>query len=107
VPYFFSDQYTAVPAIGMEYSGYVAPHAYDRVVVRGSMAVADDASPEFLAFWTSEGRVIAGMNVNIWDVQDQIEPLVRAGLSGESVDLDRLADQSVQLSDLYRHQEYA
>jgi 3-phenylpropionate/trans-cinnamate dioxygenase ferredoxin reductase subunit len=100
VPYFYSDQYTSAPSIGMEYSGYVAPNGYDGVVFRGSSDLAPDASPEFLAFWTQQGRVLAGMNVNIWDAQDDIQALVRAGYAGQEVDLDRLADPSVPLSSL-------
>ena len=34
---------------------------------------------EFIAFWLRDGRVLAGMNVNVWDVQDDIQALVRAG----------------------------
>jgi len=44
--------------------------------------------------------VLAGMNCNVWDVQDPIQALVRAGYAGTSVDLDRLADPSVALTDL-------
>ncbi|GAA1809898.1 FAD-dependent oxidoreductase [Luedemannella flava] len=91
LPYFFSDQYD----LGMEYAGYVEPDGYDRVVFRG-----DVAGREFLAFWTRERRVLAGMNVNVWDVQDDIQRLVRAGYAGRSVDLDRLADPAVALADL-------
>jgi 3-phenylpropionate/trans-cinnamate dioxygenase ferredoxin reductase subunit len=40
------------------------------------------------------------MNVNVWDVQDQLQALVRAGYAGTSVDLDRLADPNVPLTDL-------
>ena len=57
--------------------------------------------PEFLAFWVdADGRVLAGMNVNVWDVQDQIQALVRAGAAGAAVDLDRLADPQVPLETL-------
>jgi 3-phenylpropionate/trans-cinnamate dioxygenase ferredoxin reductase subunit len=107
VPYFYSDQYTASPLIGMEYAGYVAPGGYDRVVFRGSPQIKSEGDPEFLAFWTKEGRILAGMNANIWDVQDQIEPLVRAGWAGEAVDLDRLADPTVPLSEVVGRREYA
>jgi 3-phenylpropionate/trans-cinnamate dioxygenase ferredoxin reductase subunit len=100
VPYFYTDQYESTPAIGMEYSGYVAPGSYDRVVLRGSSALETGANPEFIAFWTREGRVLAGMNVNVWDVQDDIQALVRAGYAGTAVDLDRLADPGVALNDL-------
>jgi len=88
VPYFFSDQYD----LGMEYAGYVPPHGYDEVVVRGATAVADGKAPEFVAFWLRHGRVLAGMNANVWDVQDDIQKLVRAGYAGASVDRRRLAD---------------
>jgi 3-phenylpropionate/trans-cinnamate dioxygenase ferredoxin reductase component len=91
VPFFFTDQYD----LGMEYAGWVEPGGYDRVVVRG-----DRAAREFVAFWVKDGRVLAGMNVNIWDVQDGIQALVRAGWAGTSVDLARLADPEVPLSDL-------
>jgi 3-phenylpropionate/trans-cinnamate dioxygenase ferredoxin reductase component len=70
VPYFFTDQYD----LGMEYSGYVEPDGYDRVVFRG-----DVDGREFVAFWLdSAGRVLAGMNVNVWDVNDAIQRLVRS-----------------------------
>lgn len=95
VPYFFSDQYTSDPAIGMEYAGYVEPGGYDQVVFRG-----DPASNEFIAFWTQSGRVLAGMNVNVWDVQDDIQSLVRHGYAGGPVDLARLADPAVPLPSL-------
>jgi 3-phenylpropionate/trans-cinnamate dioxygenase ferredoxin reductase component len=100
VPYFYSDQYESSPAIGMEYSGYVAPGGYDRLVFRGSSAVDPGANPEFIAFWTKRDRVLAGMNVNVWDVQDDIQALVRAGYANTAVDLDRLADPAVPLPDL-------
>ncbi|MCW3814036.1 FAD-dependent oxidoreductase [Micromonospora sp. DR5-3] len=96
LPYFFSDQYD----LGMEYSGWVDPHGYDRVVFRGDPAVVDGRAPEFLAFWVSDGRVLAGMNANVWDVTGQIQALVRAGHRGRAVDLDRLADPQVPLGDL-------
>ena len=41
-----------------------------------------DANPEFVAFWVRNGQVLAGMNANVWDVQEQIQPLVRVGLRG-------------------------
>ncbi|MFE9424081.1 NAD(P)/FAD-dependent oxidoreductase [Kitasatospora sp. NPDC006697] len=88
IPYFYTDQFE----LGMEYVGYVEPDGYDRVVFRG-----DVPGKEFIAFWTKDGRVLAGMNVNIWDVTDPIRELVR---SGRPVDLDRLADQSVPLGEV-------
>ena len=88
VPYFFTDQYD----LGMEYSGYVEPGAYDQVVFRG-----DVAGREFVAFWLAGGRVLAGMNVNVWDVTDPIRALVR---SGRGVDAAALADPAIPLEEL-------
>jgi 3-phenylpropionate/trans-cinnamate dioxygenase ferredoxin reductase component len=88
VPYFFTDQYD----LGMEYAGYVEPGVYDEVVFRG-----DVARREFIAFWLAGGRVLAGMNVNIWDVSDTIQSLVRAA---GPVDASRLADPQVPLEEL-------
>jgi 3-phenylpropionate/trans-cinnamate dioxygenase ferredoxin reductase subunit len=86
LPYFYTDQYD----LGMEYIGYVEPGGYDRVVIRG-----DAANREFIAFWLDAGnRVLAGMNVNIWDVVDPIKALIR---SGTSVDPDALADPNTPL----------
>jgi NADPH-dependent 2,4-dienoyl-CoA reductase/sulfur reductase-like enzyme len=96
VPYFFTDQYD----LGMEYSGYVDPGGHDQVVLRGDPSIVDGKTPEFVAFWVSGGRVLAGMNVNVWDVQEQIQALVRAGYAGKSVDLVKLADPQVPLGDL-------
>jgi nitrite reductase/ring-hydroxylating ferredoxin subunit len=86
LPYFYSDQYD----VGMEYSGY-ATH-WDEVVFRG-----DPAKREFIAFWLEAGRVVAGMNVNVWEVTDAIQALIR---SGEPVDIARLRDPDVALEDL-------
>jgi len=95
IPYFFSDQYD----IGMEYSGY-APH-WDEVVFRG-----DPASGEFLAFWLHEGSVVGGMNVNVWDVNEHVQALIRArkpvevaALTDPGTPLDWLAGQSAAEAD--------
>jgi len=69
-------------------------------VFRGSTEFVDGKAPEFVAFWIAGGRVLAGMNANVWDVQDDIQKLVRAGYAGQTVDLDRLADVNVPLGDL-------
>ncbi len=77
LPYFFTDQYD----LGMEYVGH-APE-YDRVVFRGDLA-----GREFTAFWLDDAnRVLAGMNVNIWEGLDDIKALIR---SREPVDPDQL-----------------
>jgi len=86
IPYFYSDQYD----LGMEYSGYAPLAAGSRVVYRG-----DVEAREFIAFWLRNDRVVAGMNVNVWDVQDDIQRLIR---SGERVDADRLTDEGVDLA---------
>jgi 3-phenylpropionate/trans-cinnamate dioxygenase ferredoxin reductase component len=86
LPYFFSDQYD----VGMEYSGFV--RRWDRVVFRG-----DPASREFIAFWLTGDRVVAGMNVNVWDVTDRIQGLIRDRVA---VDDRRLADVDVPVADL-------
>ena len=87
LPYFFTDQYD----LGMEYVGY-AP-SFDRVVFRG-----DVAGREFVAFWLdADNRVLAGMNVNVWDVLDDVKGLIK---SRTPVDADRLADSQSPLSDL-------
>ena len=96
LPYFYTDQYD----LGMEYSGYVEPGGYDSVVFRGDPSVVDAKAPQFLVFWVREGRVLAGMNVNIWDVHEDIKAVVHAGLSGRTVDAGRLADPNVPLADL-------
>jgi 3-phenylpropionate/trans-cinnamate dioxygenase ferredoxin reductase subunit len=88
VPYFFTDQYD----LGMEYTGHAEPGGYDEVVFRG-----DVQGREFIAFWLVDRRVLAGMNVNVWDVAADIERIVR---SGAPVDADRLADPTVPLTDL-------
>jgi 3-phenylpropionate/trans-cinnamate dioxygenase ferredoxin reductase subunit len=89
IPYFFSDQYD----VGMEYSGY-APD-WDEVVFRG-----DPADGEFVAFWLRDGRVVAGMNVNVWDVNEHVQALIRAhqpagvaALTDPGTPLDRLAGE--------------
>jgi NADPH-dependent 2,4-dienoyl-CoA reductase/sulfur reductase-like enzyme len=86
IPYFFSDQYD----LGMEYSGHAAPGTYDQVVARG-----DVGKRQFIAFWLREGRVLAGMNVNVWDVTEPVQQLIR---SGRQVDPDALSDPSVPLT---------
>lgn len=87
LPYFFTDQYD----LGMEYLGFVEPGEYDEVLFRG-----DVETREFIAFWLSEGRVLAGMNVNIWDVTEQIKTLIT---SGTTIDRQALGDPGVPLNE--------
>jgi 3-phenylpropionate/trans-cinnamate dioxygenase ferredoxin reductase subunit len=86
IPYFFSDQYD----VGMEYSGY-AP-SWDEVVFRG-----DREGSEFVAFWLSGRRVIAGMNVNVWDVNEHVQALIR---SRRAIDKKALTDPDTSLESL-------
>jgi len=86
IPYFYSDQYD----VGMEYTGHATD--WDEVVFRG-----DVKGRQFIAFWLKDQRILAGMNVNVWDLTDQIQALVRSRLR---VDRDRLADPDTPLTEL-------
>jgi 3-phenylpropionate/trans-cinnamate dioxygenase ferredoxin reductase subunit len=86
IPYFFSDQYE----VGMEYGGF-ATH-WDEVVFRG-----DVEGRELIAFWLEDGRVVAGLNMNVWDVNEQIRELIR---SRHVVDAGRLTDPELPLGEL-------
>jgi 3-phenylpropionate/trans-cinnamate dioxygenase ferredoxin reductase component len=88
LPYFFSDQYE----VGMEYTGFA--RSWDRVVFRG-----DPATREFVAFWMVQDRVVAGMNVNVWDVTDTIKRLISERVT---VDDQTLSDPDVPLEELGR-----
>ena len=83
-PYFYTDQFD----LGMEYVGHGAPD--DDVVLRGS-----EESGEFIAFWQRQGVVTAAMNVNIWDVNDDLRALI-----GRRLDSGRLADDRILLTEL-------
>jgi 3-phenylpropionate/trans-cinnamate dioxygenase ferredoxin reductase component len=86
IPYFFSDQYET----GMEYGGYATE--WDEIVFRG-----DVAAREFIAFWIKDRRLVAGMNMNVWDVNEPIRDLIR---SGGEVDPSRLRDPDVPIDEL-------
>lgn len=80
LPYFFTDQYD----LGMEYVGYAPDYA--RVAYRG-----DVAAREFTAFWfDGDSRVVAGMNVNIWEGLDDIKALISVR---EPIDPERIGAQ--------------
>ena len=83
-PYFYTDQFD----LGMEYVGRGS--SSNEVVIRG-----DKEDGEFIAFWLDGDRVTAGMNVNIWDVTEDIRALI-----GSSVDRARLADRGVPLTEV-------
>jgi len=84
-PYFYTDQYD----LGMEFSGYAPLMAGVEPVFRG-----DVPGREFIAFWLADGRVVAGMNVNVWDVNQQVQEFIR---SRARVDVERLVDPKVPL----------
>jgi 3-phenylpropionate/trans-cinnamate dioxygenase ferredoxin reductase subunit len=86
VPYFFSDQYD----VGMEFAGDIV--GADRTLVRGDLD-----SRAAIVFWLAGERLVAGMNINIWDVSDPIQTLIARG--GE-VDDHALADADVSLAEL-------
>lgn len=88
IPYFYTDQFD----LGMEYSGYGPLTKGATVVYRGNRATR-----EFIAFWVADGKVVAGMNVNVWDVNEQVQRIIR---EGKAVDTARLADESVPLEQL-------
>jgi 3-phenylpropionate/trans-cinnamate dioxygenase ferredoxin reductase component len=85
VPYFFSDQYD----LGMETAGLPEPGSYDQIVYRG-----DREAREFIAFWLSGGVVVAGINVNVWDVSDDIQALIR---TRRTIEESRLADPDLPI----------
>ena len=84
VPYFYSDQFD----LGMEVRGRTL--GSDRAVIRG-----DVTRREFLAFWLSDGRVVAAMNANIWDVTDDLAAMVA---DRSRIEPERLADVAVPIA---------
>jgi 3-phenylpropionate/trans-cinnamate dioxygenase ferredoxin reductase subunit len=86
--YFYTDQYD----LGMEYTGDIGPAGYDRVIFR---RYAD--SSQVIVFWLYEQRVQAGMNINIWDVAEDIERLVQ---SARPISVDELADPDIPLDSM-------
>ena len=88
IPYFYTDQYD----LGMELSGYPPLMSEAQLVVRGDLDTR-----EFISFWVDDDRVVGGMNVNVWDVNETVQELIR---SGKRVDAAALADPSVPLETL-------
>jgi NADPH-dependent 2,4-dienoyl-CoA reductase/sulfur reductase-like enzyme len=89
IPYFYTDQFE----FHMEYSGYASLIEGTTLVYRGHMETL-----AFIVFWvTAENRVVAGMNVNVWDVNEQVQNLIRRGTP---VDIVALADSAIPLADL-------
>lgn len=74
-PYFYTDQFE----FSCEYVGHSSPD--DTVIIRGNLS-----GNEFIAYWINDESVVtAGMNVGIWDVNDQLRAMV-----GTRVDPDSL-----------------
>jgi NADPH-dependent 2,4-dienoyl-CoA reductase/sulfur reductase-like enzyme len=88
IPYAYSDQFE----IGMEFSGYLPLIADATLVYRGNCD-----RREFIAFWMLGGRIVAGMNVNVWDVNEDVQGVIRRG---NIVDVAALADPDVPLKSL-------
>ena len=86
--YFFTDQYD----LSMEYTGDIGPSGYDQVIFR---RYPDPR--QLIVFWLSEQRVQAGMNINIWDVAEDIERLIQ---SARPISADDLADPTIPLANL-------
>jgi 3-phenylpropionate/trans-cinnamate dioxygenase ferredoxin reductase component len=96
IPYFYTDQFD----LGMEYSGYGELAKDAAVVIRGDLAAR-----EFVAFWVADSRVVAGMNVNVWEVNETVQKFIRgrvhvdpAQLADESIALDELLDGAVRIA---------
>jgi NADPH-dependent 2,4-dienoyl-CoA reductase/sulfur reductase-like enzyme len=88
IPFFYTDQFD----VGMEYSGFAPLTREAEVVYRG-----DRLGREFIAFWLAGGKVVAGMNVNVWDVNEAIQGIIRRG---NQVDPVTLANADVPLESL-------
>lgn len=88
IPYFYTDQFD----LGVELSGYAHLMNEAEIVIRGDLE-----GRKYIAFWMLNGKVVAGMNVNIWDVNETVQKLIR---SEKVIDVDRLTDESVDLESL-------
>jgi 3-phenylpropionate/trans-cinnamate dioxygenase ferredoxin reductase component len=86
--YFFTDQYD----LSMEYTGDIGPAGYDRVIFR---RYADPG--QMIVFWLYEQRLQAGMNINTWDVADDIERLIQ---SARPINADDLGNPAIPLGNL-------
>ena len=86
LPFFFSDQYD----LGMEFVGMNGDA--DEVLIRG-----DVRDRKFIAWWHNGGVVSAAMNVNIWDVSDDLRTIVEANAR---FDPAHLIDQDIAISEL-------
>ena len=68
IPYFFSDQYD----VGMEYSGLRDRVGRGRLPRRSATAASSSRSG------CATGACVAGMNVNVWDVNEHVQALIRS-----------------------------
>lgn len=80
IPYFFTDQFD----FNMELSGYPHLMSEAEMIISGYLD-----EHKYVAFWVSGGRVVAGMNVNIWGVNEKVQKLIK---SEEQVTAKKLDD---------------
>lgn len=55
------------------------------------------APGEFIAFWVKDQRVIAGMKVNVWEVNEDMQALIR---SRQEISAAALRDPDTPLAEL-------
>jgi 3-phenylpropionate/trans-cinnamate dioxygenase ferredoxin reductase component len=80
------------PASTAGYTGDIDPSGYDRVIFRRR------ADPrQVIVVWLHEQTCPAGMNINSWDVADDIERLVQ---SPRPANVDDLANPGIPLASL-------
>ena len=73
-----------------------APGAGNEIAVRfAQLALELHRCRAFHAFWLADDRVVAGMQVSLWD--DGIAPVQELIRAKQPVDPDRMADASVPL----------
>lgn len=88
IPFFFSDQFD----IWMETTGDLA--GADDFVVRRY-----PGKDKFIAFWLRNGRLAAGMNINIKGVPRTIETLIK---SGKLINRDKLINAQIPLEEVVK-----
>jgi 3-phenylpropionate/trans-cinnamate dioxygenase ferredoxin reductase component len=55
---------------------------------------------EFVAFWLQDRHIVAGVNVNVWDINEHVQALIRCR---GSVDVAALTDPDTPLGSLAGH----
>jgi 3-phenylpropionate/trans-cinnamate dioxygenase ferredoxin reductase component len=88
IPYFFSDQFD----LSLSYLGHTSGSS--ELVVRGEQEVKQ---PKFVAWYLEAGTPRAALIVNDWDAEDPVREVIRRG---QPVEADRLADDSIPLTEL-------